>query len=85
MIYFDNAATTFPKPRNVIRKTKECIKYYCANPGRSSHKLSVLTSEKIYEAREKVSALLGLDTPERVVFTENATHALNLAIKTTLK
>ncbi|MBO7303832.1 MAG: aminotransferase class V-fold PLP-dependent enzyme [Clostridia bacterium] len=85
MIYFDNAATTFPKPKSVIRSTVECIRKYCANPGRSSHALSIFTSEKIYEAREKISEFLGIESPERVVFTQNATHALNLAIKTTVK
>lgn len=85
MIYLDNAATTFPKPRSVIRATLECIRDYCGNPGRSGHRLSLKTSEKIYEAREAVSRFLGVNAPENVIFTENATHALNLAIKTSLK
>ena len=85
MIYFDNAATTFPKPKCVIKAVNECISKYCGNPGRSSHRLSILTSEKIYEAREKIARLLGVESPEKVVFTQNATHALNLAIKTTVK
>ena len=81
MIYFDNAATSFPKPRGVIRSINECIKEYCGNPGRSSHYLSRKSEEVIYKTRELVSALVGLDAPERVVFTMNATHALNLSIK----
>ena len=85
MIYFDNAATTFPKPKCVIKAVNECIRKYCGNPGRSSHRLSILTSEKIYETREKIAKLLSVETPENVVFTQNATHALNLAIKTTVK
>lgn len=85
MIYLDNAATTFPKPRCVIEATKECIKQYCGNPGRSAHRLSIKTSEKIFEARERISNFLGISNPENVVFTQNATHALNLAIKTTVK
>ena len=85
MIYLDNAATTFPKPKCVIEATKKCIKEYCGNPGRSSHRLSIKTSEKIFEARERVSDFLGVSNPENVVFTQNATHALNLAIKTTVK
>lgn len=84
MIYLDNAATTFPKPACVINSVNECIKKYCGNPGRSSHRLSLITSEKIYEAREKIAKLLGIGTPENVVFTQNATYALNLAIKTTI-
>ncbi len=85
MIYFDNAATTFPKPKCVLKATNRCIKEYCGNPGRSSHRLSIKTSEKIFEARECVSDFLGVSNPENVVFTQNATHALNLAIKTTVK
>lgn len=84
MIYFDNAATTFPKPQRVIRAVEKCIKEYCANHGRSTHRLALRTSEKIYETREKIAGLLGVKYPEYVVFTENATHALNLAIKTTV-
>lgn len=85
MIYFDNAATTFPKPKCVIKAVNDCISKYCGNPGRSSHRLSILTSEKIYETREKIAKLLDFEKPENVVFTQNATHALNLAIKTTVK
>ncbi len=84
MIYLDNAATTFPKPKSVIKATFECINKYCGNPGRSSHKLSVKTSEKIFEAREAIADLIGIDRPENIVFTENATSAINIAIKTTV-
>lgn len=85
MIYLDNAATTFPKPRSVIDGTLECIKKYCGNPGRSSHRLSAKISEKIYETREAIADFLGSDSPENVVFCQNATHALNIAIKTTIE
>ena len=81
MIYFDNAATTFPKPKCVINAVNECIKNYCGNPGRSSHNLSVKSAEEIYSAREAVAGLLGGVQPESVVFTHNATYALNLALK----
>ncbi len=85
MIYFDNAATTFKKPKEVIKAVNNCLTKYCANSGRSSYKIAVETAEKIYEARESVARLLGLDTPERVVFGQNATHSLNLAILTTVE
>lgn len=81
MIYFDNAATSFPKPPEVISEVNKCIKHYCGNPGRSGHRLSVYSSEKVFESRELVSALVGCDEPERVVFTQNASYALNIAIK----
>lgn len=82
MIYLDNAATTFPKPRSVIKDLNFCLKKYCGNPGRSSHKLSVMSSEAIYSARESVASLLSTKAAENVVFTYNATYALNLGIKT---
>lgn len=85
MIYFDNAATTYPKPKSVIRALTDCVSQYCANPGRSSHRLSIKTSEKVYEAREKIADFIGAVNPESIVFTQNATHALNIAIKTTVE
>lgn len=84
MLYLDNAATTFPKPRSVISELNDCIRHYCANPGRSSHKLSNRAIEEIYKAREAVVELVNYDKPEKVVFTENATYALNMAIKTVI-
>lgn len=84
MIYLDNAATTFKKPQSVISAVDECLKKYCGNPGRSSHFLSMKTSEMIYETREIVSRHLGVDNPERVIFFQNATHALNFAIKSSI-
>lgn len=82
MIYLDNAATSFPKPHRVISALNECLRAYCGNPGRSSHRLSLRAAEKIYEVRELVSDFIGGESPESVVFTPNATHSLNLAIKT---
>lgn len=81
MTYLDNAATSFPKPRCVISELNKCVKEYCGNPGRSSHILSTLAAEKIYEVRVKVSDYLGVDSPESIIFTPNATFGLNLAIK----
>ena len=80
-VYLDNAATTFPKPPSVIKAVKSCISNYCANPGRSTHRLAMRSAEAVYETREEIANFIGLPSPERVVFTANATHALNLAIK----
>ncbi len=85
MIYLDNAATGFPKPDSVINEVTRCIKDYCGNPGRGSHKLALESAEKIYECREALSRFVGLGRPEGVIFTENATHAINLLIKGVLK
>lgn len=80
MIYFDNAATTFPKPAAVIREMTKCMKEYCGNPGRSSHKLALAAAEAIYDVRCEIAEFFGISKPENVVFTQNATQALNLAI-----
>ena len=85
MIYLDNAATTFPKPDCVIRDLNFCLKKYCGNPGRSSHTLSLKASEAIYSTREKIADLLHVENPENIVFTYNATYALNIAIKCFVK
>lgn len=85
MIYLDNAATSFPKPPCVLDALTECVTVYCGNAGRSSHALSLRTAEEIYRVREEVASLFSFPKPENVVFTQNATYALNLAIKTSVK
>ena len=81
MVYLDNAATSLPKPKNVISEVRKCLNY-CANAGRSGHKLSLRTSEEIFLTREKLSSFLRINKEENIVFTTNATYALNIAIKT---
>ena len=80
MIYFDNAATTWPKPESVITEVFESMKYTAANPGRGGHKMSIAAGEKIFSVREKISSFFGLSNPCNAVFTMNATHALNIVI-----
>ena len=81
MIYLDNAATTFPKPMSVTKEVRRCIETYCGNPGRSSHKLALEASEKIFSCRESISDFFSVGAPERVFFTLNTTYALNTVIK----
>ncbi|MBR0277119.1 MAG: aminotransferase class V-fold PLP-dependent enzyme [Clostridia bacterium] len=81
MIYLDNAATTLIKPYAVINAMTKWMQNYSANPGRGGHKLSINASNKIYECREYISRLFNIDNPENIVFTPNATAALNTAIK----
>ena len=84
MIYLDNAATTFPKPASVSEEMSRCIMKYCGNPGRSAHKLSQRSSEKIYECRLLLAEMFNAEA-ENVVFTYNTTYALNIAIKALIK
>lgn len=81
MTYLDNAATTFPKPKCVYKRLQWCLRNAAGNPGRSSHKAALAAAEEIYGAREALSELLGFCAPERIVFTQNATYALNMAIR----
>ncbi|GAB4350056.1 MAG: aminotransferase class V-fold PLP-dependent enzyme [Candidatus Abyssubacteria bacterium] len=81
MIYLDNAATSFPKPDAVIEAMVGYMRRIGASPGRSSHRLARHADETVFHAREALAALFGVDRSERIVFTANATEALNLAIK----
>ena len=85
MIYLDNAATSFPKPRSVIEETMRCMRFYCGNAGRGSHQLALAAAERIYECRLQIARLFDFPSPERVCFTLNATAAINSAIKGILK
>ena len=83
LIYFDNAATTLTKPRKVYEAVGNAMKM-CANAGRGGYKPSLYAAKKVFECREEIADLFHISSPERVVFTYNATHALNLAIKSIL-
>ena len=80
MVYLDNAATTFKKPK-CVRKSLTEVNCIFGNAGRASHDISERAAETVFKARCKVSRFLGLNKPENVVFTLNATYALNFAIK----
>ncbi len=81
MIYLDNAATTYPKPQTVYDAVMDCMQNYCANPGRAGHKLAMKAAREIYDTRENVAKLFNIENPMNIIFTNNATEALNLAIK----
>ena len=85
MIYLDNGATTFPKPKVVTDKIMECSLGYAGNPGRSGHKLAMKMDLEIYETREKICKLINGTEVLNVIFTFNATDSLNLAIKGVLE
>lgn len=84
MIYLDNSATTNPKPYNVLMAANFAMKKYSFNSGRGGYSQSVLTSEKIFDVREKLGALTSF-SPENIAFTPNCTLALNMAIKGSVK
>ena len=80
-IYLDQAATSFPKPAGVYRKINEVLRRIGANPGRADHKLARKANQIVTETRERIAEFMGIPDPQRVVFTCNATEAINLGLK----
>ena len=85
MIYLDNAATSFPKPKRVYDRMDRFLREEAANPGRSGHRLSVAAESQIVQARNVLAKFFGAEHPERIIFTLNCTDSLNIAIKGALK
>ena len=80
MIYLDHAATSLPKPELVVMAVTAAMNCL-GNSGRGAHSASLGASRMIYETREVLSDFFGGDGPEQVVFTPNATAALNMVIQ----
>lgn len=85
MTYFDCAATSFPKPPEVREAVIRAIEKEGGNAGRGAHALSLAATERVYSCREVTARFIGSAHPETVVFTMNATYALNIAIKALIK
>ena len=79
MIYFDNAATSLPKPQKVKSALIKSLKY--GNSGRSAHPLSIKAADEIFFARELVSKFLGNVGEENIIFVPGATFGLNMLIR----
>jgi len=85
MIYLDNAATTFPKPEPVLTSMVEVYRNIGVSPGRGSYDLATEAEEFVARARRKLARFFEAPDPDRVIFTSNATDALNLAIQGMVK
>jgi selenocysteine lyase/cysteine desulfurase len=85
LIYLDNAATSHPKPENVIQAMAAFIRDVGGNPGRSGHRLSIAAGRVVFESREKIAALFGVSDSSRVIFGQNATEGINLGLKGLLR
>jgi cysteine desulfurase family protein len=83
--YFDNSATSSPKPSKVYAEAERAIRELNGNPGRGSYKKSLEIAREIYEVREKVAKFFNVGNALNVAFTQNATMSLNMAIKGILK
>lgn len=81
LIYLDNAATTFPKPRVMLKRMIDTYARMGVSPGRGSYDLAAEAEELVGETREKLARFFGAPDPKHVIFANNATEALNLAIQ----
>lgn len=73
MIYLDNAATSWPKPREVLKAMTDVLELAGGNPGRSGHSLSIEAARVMYDTRESIASFFNSSDPLRVIFTSNAT------------
>lgn len=84
MIYFDSAATSFQKPPSVSRAMLTAMQTM-SSPGRGGYDAAMRAAETAFQCRGELQELFDIETPEQVVFTMNATHGLNIAIKTLIR
>jgi cysteine desulfurase family protein len=80
VVYFDNAATSWPKPPQMQEAMIAYLQEVGGSPGRSGHRMSIEATRIVGEARDTVAELFGVDDPSRIAFTKNSTEALNIAI-----
>lgn len=85
MIYFDNAATTSPKPKQVLQAVSNALINQSANPGRSGHAMSESAAMTVYNTRQKAALLFGAPSAESVIFTQNCTTSINFVLKGLLR
>ena len=84
MIYLDSAATTFQKPAAVHRAVAQAMRTM-SSPGRGGYESARLAEETLFRCRSAAAALFSVPSAEQVVFTMNATHALNIAVKSLVR
>lgn len=79
--YFDNSATSNPKPKAVLEKVQEALISFNGNPGRSGYKKAVEIDRAIYNVRVKTAEFFNIKDPLKIAFTSNASESLNFAVK----
>lgn len=79
MIYLDNAATSFRKPEEVLEAVMEAMRH-SGNASRGTHSASISASQSVYEARRRLAAFFHCERADHVIFTQNSTEALNIAL-----
>ena len=84
MIYFDSAATSFQKPREVSRAVC-CAMHNLSSPGRGGYDSAMKAADMVLDCRTALANLFSVSRPERIVFTSSCTHGLNIALKSIVK
>ena len=84
-VYLDNAATTFPKPPEVIQFMCDFYQTRGVNPGRTGFDLALEAEETLADARKSLTEFFGGNQPDRLVFSYNVTDVLNLLIGSVLQ
>ncbi len=85
MIYLDHAATSFPKPPEVVAGVCNCLQSCAGNAGRGGYRSSIQAAELLYDCRAAAAKLFGAASPEQVIFTAGATAAINQAVRGSLR
>jgi cysteine desulfurase/selenocysteine lyase len=85
VIYFDNAATSWPKPPAVTERMTKFLNTEAANPGRAGHRMAVGAEKMLDGVRKQLTDFIGGIDHHRMIFTMNATDALNIAMKGILR
>jgi cysteine desulfurase/selenocysteine lyase len=80
-IYLDHAATSFPKPPAVYQAVMHVLRQVGGSPGRSDHRAAREANQIVQETREKIARLFAIPQAEQIIFTPNATAAINLGLK----
>ena len=81
IIYLDNAATTYPKPTEVLERMTDLYKRFGVNPGRSGYDLCLIGGNLVQTTRKQLTELFGGSNPDRLIFSYNASEALNILIQ----
>lgn len=85
LVYLDNGATSFPKPSAVAKAMGRFVEKTGGSPGRAGHRLSQEAARIVFSCRESIATLFGIPDSKQIVFTLNATEALNIALLGLLK
>lgn len=80
MLYLDNAATSYKKPKNFYKAMNYYTKKYSVNAGRGGNRYSLKGMHLIFETSEKLCELFSINSPDRIAYSLNATMSLNQAI-----